>query len=77
MKDHFNDERIGNQLASLHVPLGLSSQLGSSRQVFAQNVAGRDLLEAKALVQQPRLGAFSGARRAKKNYTHRVSSAAS
>jgi hypothetical protein len=40
--------------------------------VAAQQVSGRDLLEAESLVQDPRLRPFAGARRPKKDDAHEL-----
>ncbi len=61
--DHGDDELVGNELAALHVTLGLLSERRARGAMPAKDVAGRDLLEAEALLEDAGLGALSRARR--------------
>ena len=49
--DHLDDQIVGNQLAALHVALGLLAEFRARDAVLAQDVAGRNLLRAEALLQ--------------------------
>jgi len=43
--DHLRDERVGHEVAGLHVALGLDARRRALRHRTAQQVAGRDVLQ--------------------------------
>lgn len=65
--DHLDDDRVGNELAAIHVPLGGEPKLASGDDLSAQHVAGGDVGEGEVCMQTLRLGALACARRAKQN----------
>ena len=60
--DQVDDQLIGDELALVHVLLGLLAERGPVLAGLPEDVAGRDLLSAVALEQTLRLRALSGAR---------------
>src|SRR6185436_8998016 len=62
--DNPNDDVVGNEIATVHDRLGLLPKLGTAGDSAAQHFAGRKLLQPMTLLEELRLGALSGARRA-------------
>jgi hypothetical protein len=63
LDDHADHDRVGHQLALVHVLLGRAPELGAGLARGAQDVAGRDVREAEILGQQRGLRALAGAGR--------------
>ena len=68
--DHPDDHLIGDQLAGIHIRLGLQANGSPVFHRSSENVAGGDGGNAQFLIQDLSLGAFPGARRAQKNQFH-------
>src|SRR3954452_7931552 len=62
VEDHRDDEVVGDELALVHVVLGLPAELGALAPVLAQQVARADVGHAEVLGQPGRLGALARAR---------------
>jgi len=65
--DHRDDEIVGYELASAHIAFGLASQWRPFHTVSPKNVTGRNLPQAKALVEYARLRTFARSRRSEKD----------
>ena len=65
-----DDQRVGNEFAALHVAFGFSAKRRAVRALLAQDVAGRNLFDAKAFLQHPRLRALARAGRPQENESH-------
>ena len=59
IRDHRDDQVVGNQLTGLHVGLRFLAQLRSLLDVGAQHVAGRNERHLKVLPQALGLGSLS------------------
>ena len=70
LHDHADDDGIGDQIAPLHVAVGLDAQRRSLFHRCPQHVAAGDVGDGKVFDQTGGLGAFSGARGANKDHTH-------
>jgi len=62
---------VGHQIPGLHEPVRLLPQRRPGRDRRPENVPGRDLGDALALLEHPRQGPFAGARGAKEDEVHR------
>ena len=65
-----DDDLVGDELACVHVALGLDAELGALLDGCAQQVAGGDVLEAEGLDELGGLSALAGAGCAQKNDVH-------
>jgi hypothetical protein len=70
--DHADDQIVGNELAAVHVALRLDPERRPRAAVRAQDVAGRDLPVAEALLEHLRLRAFARTRRTEEDEVHRL-----
>jgi hypothetical protein len=67
VEEHAHDDVVGNQIAAVHVPLGLGPELGATRHRVAQHVAGGEVGELELLGQALGLSPFARAGRAQEN----------
>jgi hypothetical protein len=67
LDDHPHDHLVGDELAGVHVALGLAAELGALGHLCTQHVAGGDVRQPEVFVQAIGLGALAGARRAKQD----------
>src|SRR3954453_14215785 len=62
LQDHADDEPVGDEVARVHVLLGLPAELGALGDGGAQDVAGGEVREAEVVREALGLGALAGAR---------------
>jgi hypothetical protein len=67
VEDHLDHQRIGHELAGVHVRRRLLAELGLLLDMVAQQVAGRDVRKVEVLAQSRRLRALTGPRGAEQN----------
>ena len=65
-----DDEVVGDQLAAMHVPFGASAQLRPAGAVSPEDIAGRDLFQPEAFVENARLRALTSTGRSQEDDSH-------
>ncbi len=58
--DDTHDDLVGDEIARIHVALGLEAERGPLRGLGAEHVAGRDMDHPVVVRQTGRLGALTG-----------------